>query len=176
MKTIYLIRHADDAAQMAEKLPRPAKLYTSELTQSTAQVICDKWHVRHEILPCLLAHDYRSEAEAPALAPPMMLGMPNFAAQAIETKPTFKFEDLNANVETFLKLAPKLPHRTTCVVHGEWLHLLLWRVLGFRVDTADEIAAFHAWQAQTPNPVAWYLHIGDSWETWLQVLDLDGVR
>lgn len=176
MKTLYLIRHNDNAAQMAEKLQRPAKLYTSDepAAMQTAQAICDKWHVRPEPLACLVERDYVKTDHA--LAPPMMLGAPNIIAKPIETEGDFTFEMLNANVETFLKIAPKFPHRTTCVGHATWLHLLLWRVLGFRAETAEEIAAFHTWQAQTPHPVAWYLHIGDSWETWMHVLDLDSQK
>lgn len=177
MKTIYLIRHVENASEIAEKLQRPAKLYTSEQTAAmqTAQAICDKWHVRPEPLACLMERDYPKTVAA-SLAPPMMLGAPNLTAKPIDSESDFTFDDLNNHVETFLKIAPKFPHRTTCVVHATWLHLLLWRVLGFRADNADDIAAFHTWQAQTPNPVAWYLHIGDSWETWLQVLDLDSQK
>lgn len=180
MKTLYLIRHTEDAAQIVEKLPRPAKLYTSELPapMQTAQAICDRWHVRPEPLACMNQYDYANEPAAPTLAPPMMLGMPALAIQQPESSPKFTFDDMNAGVEAFLKLAPKFPHRTICVVHEEWLHLLLWHVLGFHniYQTDNEMAAFQAWQAHTPSPYAWYLHIGDSWETWLQVLDLESVK
>lgn len=195
MKTLYLIRHAEkdiadnqqlseqgrkQAIETTEKLVRPAKLYAAEQTSALqmAQIICDKWHVRPEPLACLNQLAYEPTPEEPLLAPPMMMGMP--AAFQIppepKEKPLFTFENLNSGVDTFLKIAPKFPHRTTCVVHEKWLHLLLWRVLGFRADTPQEEVAFHKWQAITPSPEAWYLHIGDSWETWLQVIDFSNQK
>lgn len=187
MKTIYLIRHTDgataqgraEAMALAEKLPRPAKLYTSELAPAlqTAQAICDKWHVRPESLACMNELPYDEEPEAPALAPPMMMGMGSFAPKAPEPeKKPFSFEDLNAGVETFIKQARKFPHRTTCVVHPVWLNLLLWRLIGFRADTVADKEAFHRWQATLPDTAIWYLHIGDSWEIWMQATDLDALK
>lgn len=194
MKTIYLVPHSENnitaeqhlseegrlqAIEVAEKLPRPAKLYTSEMASALemAQIICDKWHVRPEPIACMNQQPYEA-ISAPPLAPPMMLGIPIPVQTTPEPKQSasFTFEDLNAGVDTFLKIAAKFPHRTTCVVHEKWLHLLLWRVLGFRADSIEEQIAFHQWQATTPSPKAWYLHIGDSWETWLQVLDLDNQK
>ena len=161
MKTLYLIRHAEkdiadnqqlseqgrkQAIETTEKLVRPAKLYAAE--QASALQMAQIICDKWHVRPEPLA-----------------------CLNQLAYEPTPE-EPLLA----FLKIAPKFPHRTTCVVHEKWLHLLLWRVLGFRADTPQEEAAFHKWQAITPSPEAWYLHIGDSWETWLQVIDFSNQK
>ena len=177
MKTLYLIRHAQSAAnaggislpdreiplsaegarqaaKLACRLPENRHVFVSEMrrTHETATPYCARHGVRPEILPCLNEFSYLPFAAVQGLD----ASARKLLAEAYwqRADPHFRaggadtFAEFNGRVSDFLHHAwMGLPHGSLLFGHGIWIALLAWRLAGNRAETGADMAAFRAFQS-----------------------------
>lgn len=162
MKTLYLIRHAQSAAneggislpdreiplsaegerqaaERAYRLPENRHVFVSEMrrTHETAAPYCARHGVRPEILPCLNEFSYLPFAAVQGLD--ASARKPLAEAYWQRADPHFRaggadtFAEFNGRVSDFLHHAwMGLPHGSLLFGHGIWIALLAWRLAGNR--------------------------------------------
>ena len=193
MKTLYLIRHAkseanaggiskperdialsplgrEQAQALVARLPRSNHVYVSELrrTHETAAPYCRAHGITPQVLPQL--------NEFSCLAFDRIRGMDGAARRPLadaywqRTDPlectgagADSFAAFNQRLSAFLAHYPQLEDGSLLFGHGIWIGLLAWRLLGFSVETAADMAAFRRFQTglPMPNTAVWQLQ-GDS--------------
>ena len=193
MKTLYLIRHAqseanaggiskperdialsplgrEQAQALVARLPRSNHVYVSELrrTHETAAPYCRAHGITPQVLPQL--------NEFSCLAFDRIRGMDGAARRPLadaywqRTDPlectgagADSFAGFNQRLSAFLAHYPQLEDGSLLFGHGIWIGLLAWRLLGFSVETAADMAAFRRFQTglPMPNTAVWQLQ-GDS--------------
>jgi alpha-ribazole phosphatase len=62
------------------------------------------------------------------------------------------FAEFVARVSTFNDQIDELPDSTVIFGHGIWFGMLLWRLLGYSADSADNMKSFRRFQLALPMP------------------------
>lgn len=177
MKTLYLIRHAQSAAneggislpdreiplsaegarqaaELACRLPENRHVFVSEMrrTHETATPYCARHGVRPEILPCLNEFSYLPFAAVQGLDAAARKSLAE--AYWKRADPHFRaggadtFAEFNGRISDFLHRAwPILPHGSLLFGHGIWMALLAWRLSGNLAESGADMAAFRAFQS-----------------------------
>ena len=193
MKTLYLIRHAqseanaggiskperdialsplgrEQAQALVARLPRSNHVYVSELrrTHETAAPYCRAHGITPQVLPQLnefscLAFDRIRGMDGTARRPLADAYWQRADPLECTGAGADSFAAFNQRLSAFLAHYPQLEDGSLLFGHGIWIGLLAWRLLGFSVETAADMAAFRRFQTglPMPNTAAWQLQ-GDS--------------
>ena len=193
MKTLYLIRHAqseanaggiskperdialsplgrEQAQALVARLPRSNHVYVSELrrTHETAAPYCRAHGITPQVLPQLnefscLAFDRIRGMDGTARRPLADAYWQRADPLECTGAGADSFAAFNQRLSAFLAHYPQLEDGSLLFGHGIWIGLLAWRLLGFSVETAADMAAFRRFQTglPMPNTAVWQLQ-GDS--------------
>ena len=193
MKTLYLIRHAqseanaggiskperdialsplgrEQAQALVARLPRSSHVYVSELrrTHETAAPYCHAHGITPQTLPLLnefscLAFELIRDMDGAARRPLADAYWQRADPLECTGAGADSFAAFNQRLSAFLAHYPQLEDGSLLFGHGIWIGLLAWRLLGFSVETAADMAAFRRFQTglPMPNTAVWQLQ-GDS--------------
>ena len=193
MKTLYLIRHAqseanaggiskperdialsplgrEQAQALVARLPRSNHVYVSELrrTHETAAPYRRAHGITPQVLPQLnefscLAFDRLRGMDGTARRPLADAYWQRADPLECTGAGADSFAAFNQRLSAFLAHYPQLEDGSLLFGHGIWIGLLAWRLLGFSVETAADMAAFRRFQTglPMPNTAVWQLQ-GDS--------------
>ena len=193
MKTLYLIRHAqseanaggiskperdialsplgrEQAQALVARLPRSNHVYVSELrrTHETAAPYRRAHGITPQVLPQLnefscLAFDRIRGMDGTARRPLADAYWQRADPLECTGAGADSFAAFNQRLSAFLAHYPQLEDGSLLFGHGIWIGLLAWRLLGFSVETAADMAAFRRFQTglPMPNTAVWQLQ-GDS--------------
>jgi broad specificity phosphatase PhoE len=151
--------------------PTPAAVYTSTFlrTQQTAAPYC-------QAVQCT-AKAHPSFHELTNIDPALLQGMtgderwPLTKAYWDTADPQHRaginaetFAEFDARVAVFMHDLPHFAHDTVLFGHGLFFSLLLWKHLGFTVDTSQGMAAFRSFQLNLPMPncAVYRLYVDDT--------------
>jgi len=193
VKTLYLIRHAqseanaggiskperdialsplgrEQAQALVARLPRSNHVYVSELrrTHETAAPYRRAHGITPQVLPQLnefscLAFDRIRGMDGTARRPLADAYWQRADPLECTGAGADSFAAFNQRLSAFLAHYPQLEDGSLLFGHGIWIGLLAWRLLGFSVETAADMAAFRRFQTglPMPNTAVWQLQ-GDS--------------
>jgi alpha-ribazole phosphatase len=152
----------------------PAAILVSRLvrTHQTAEPFCERFDMRPQVNPSL--------DEFSVIDPILIEGL-----DGSQRKPFVKdywdnpdphrrlgvnadtFAEFEARVSSFMEDMEESPDSTVIFGHGIWFGLLLWRLLGYSANDADNMRSFRRFQLSLPMPncaVFNLAHIkGDRW-------------
>lgn len=194
MKYIYLIRHAESLANaggkslpdreiplsekglqqaqsLLQRLPKANAVFTSEFlrTQQTAAPYLMHHHLAAQTLSCLNEFSYLPFAQIAGLNAderrPISQQFWQRADPHKQLSPEVdSFAQFSQRIEDFLAFAKLAENQTACFTHGIWLSLLIWRLLGFKAETSQDMQQFYQWQKGLPmeNTAIWRLEVSNT--------------
>ena len=177
MKTLYLIRHAQSAANAGGiSLPDQEIPLSTEGARQAAELACRLPENRHVFVsemrrthetatPCLNEFSYLPFAAVQGLD--AAARKPLAEAYWQRADPHFRagggadtFTEFDGRVSDFLHRAwPVLPHGSLLFGHGIWIALLAWRFSGNCAEAGADMAAFRTFQSSlhVANASVWRL-------------------
>ena len=159
------------ARQLAERLTlKPSKVVISEFirTRQTAQPWLDKLGIEPEVDGLI--------NEFNVLGYSVIKGMTGKQRQPVGQRYWRKcslqerigddgetFAEFSARVSQFLDTLPTREDGSVIFIHGMFIKLIMWRLLGYPIHTAHHLRLFHDWQINThvPNTAVFRLQ----WQT-----------
>lgn len=77
-----------------------------------------------------------------------------------------QFLEFASRVDRFAAQLDSLPDQTVIFGHGMWFAMLIWRTMGFPVDTTQAMKAFRAFQIGLPMPNCCVYELRGEGDTW----------
>lgn len=167
-------RGQTQAAHVAVALDvRPALVLTSTYLRAadTARPYCDRYGIEAQ------AHELTHEFVT--LDPDLVAGttglerLPLIKEYWSVGDPTCRtgsnaeqFLEFAGRVDSFARQLAELPDQTVMFGHGMWFAMLIWRTMGFPVDTTQAMKAFRAFQIGLPMPNCCVYELRGDGDTW----------
>lgn len=182
MKTLYLIRHAQSAAnaggislpereiplselgeqqaaQLVFRLPENRPVFASEIrrTHDTAAPYCAQYGITPQVLPTLnefscLSIDLIGGMNGEQRRPLAQAYWQRADVNECTGRGADSFAQFNQRIEQFLQQWHSLSDGSLLFGHGIWIGLLAWRLLGFQAATSEQMSAFRRFQTALPMP------------------------
>lgn len=189
MPAIYLIRHAEStsnaggialpnadiplsgtghiqARQLAERLSiRPAAVFTSTFirTRQTAQPWLDKLGIEAQALELIREFDMLGYNVVKGLnaaqRAPYAANYRKRADLDLRIGDGETFREFSARIEAFLHGLNSYPDQSVFFTHGMFIRLIVWRLLGMRVNSQNQLREFFQFHGfAIPNTAVFRLH------------------
>ena len=197
MKTIFLVRHGESAANAGLPTSDPSRIPLTARGQAQAEHVAMALDVRPALVVTstylrtadtarpycqrhgIEAHAHELTHEFVTLDPDLVAG-----TTGLERLPLIneywsigdparragsnaeQFLEFAGRVDGFARQLSNLPDQTVVFGHGMWFAMLIWRTMGFPVNTTQAMKAFRAFQIGLPMPnccVYELQGVGDTW-------------
>ncbi len=190
MKTLYIVRHGQSVAnagletcpdyqiplsplgwQQAQNLvmylPTACSVFVSQMcrAQQTSMPYCEQYNIHPIILPLLNEFSYLAWQDIAFLSLEQRQIMVQDYWQRADSRvsmgqDTESFMAFNERMNQFTQTWSEFPNNSILFGHGIWIALLVWRLLGFDVESGDKMRAFRAFQRHLPvaNASVWRIN------------------